>query len=65
MDCYFCKNNIEEIDFRETALLKRFISALAKIRPKQKTGLCAKHQRELARNIKRARQMGLMPYLPK
>lgn len=60
MDCYFCKRNIQEIDFKETFLLKRFISGLGKIRPKRKTGLCSTHQRTTATSIKRARHLGLL-----
>jgi len=61
MNCYFCQRNIREIDFRETEPLRRFISGLAKIRPRKRTGLCAKHQRKLAKAIKRARHLGLLP----
>jgi len=63
--CYFCQHNIKEIDFKDTELLKKFISGLAKIRPKRKTGTCASHQRKLARAIKRARYLGLLPFVPK
>lgn len=59
-DCFFCKKNIQEIDFKNTALLKRYISGLGKIRPRKKTGLCAKHQRRLSKAIKRARHLGLL-----
>lgn len=65
MDCYFCKKGIKEIDFRNTELLRRFVSGLGKIRPRKKTRLCAKHQRELAKVIKKARQMGLLSYTSK
>jgi len=65
MACYFCQRNIKEIDFKDTELLKRFISGLAKIRPKKRTGLCASHQRKLAKAIKRARHLGLLPYTSK
>ena len=65
MDCYFCKKEIQEIDFKNTNLLKRFISGLGKIRSRKKTGLCAKHQRKLARTIKRARTLGLLSYTSK
>jgi len=61
MDCFFCQRNLQEIDFKETELLRRFISGLAKIRPRKRTGLCAKHQRKLAKAIKRARHLGLLP----
>jgi len=62
MPCYFCQRNIEEIDFKNTELLNRFLSGLAKIRPKKRTAVCSKHQRKLARAIKRARHLGLLPY---
>jgi len=57
--CYFCTKNIREIDFRDTEILEKFISALGKIRGRKRTGVCAKHQRKLARAIKRARHLGL------
>ncbi|MCH7604550.1 30S ribosomal protein S18 [Patescibacteria group bacterium] len=60
MECYFCKRNIKEIEFQETALLKQFISGLGKIRPRRKTSLCAGHQRKITRAIKRARHIGLL-----
>ncbi|MDD5145545.1 MAG: 30S ribosomal protein S18 [Candidatus Pacebacteria bacterium] len=60
MACYFCQHNIREIDFKETDLLKRFISGLAKIKSKKRTGNCAKHQRKLSNAIKRARHLGLL-----
>ncbi|MCX6759816.1 MAG: 30S ribosomal protein S18 [Candidatus Nealsonbacteria bacterium] len=60
MNCYFCQRNIKEIDFKNTDLLKRFVSGLGKIRPKTRTGLCSKHQRHLSNAIKRARHLGLM-----
>jgi len=65
MPCYFCQRNIKEIDFKDTELLKRFISGLAKIRAKKRTGVCASHQRKLAKAIKRARILGLLPYTTK
>ena len=60
MACYFCFKNINETDYKNTELLKRFISGLGKIKPKTKTGLCAKHQRQLAKAVKRARHLGLL-----
>lgn len=65
MECYFCKHNIREIDYKNVLLLKRFISGLAKIRAKKRTGVCTKHQRQLARAIKRARYLALLPYTKK
>ena len=58
--CYFTKNKIDYIDVE---LLKRFISANGKIIPRRVTGTSAKYQRKLARAIKRARQMALLPYV--
>ncbi len=65
MECYFCRRNIKEIDFRNTTLLKGFISGLGKIKPRKKTGLCASHQRKLAKAIKYARHLGLLPFTTK
>lgn len=59
-NCYFCKRNIKEIDYKDTELLSRFIDELGKIKAPRYTGTCAKHQRKLAKAIKRARTMGLL-----
>ena len=59
--CYFTKNKIKEIDYKDVELLKRFINA--KIIPRRVTGTRAKYQRMLATAIKRARQMALLPYV--
>lgn len=61
--CYFTKNNIESIDYKDVELLRRFISANGKIIPRRVTGTKAKYQRMLASAIKRARQMALIPYV--
>ncbi|MBI4119802.1 MAG: 30S ribosomal protein S18 [Parcubacteria group bacterium] len=60
--CFFCSQNVKEIDYKETDLLRRFISAQSKIIDPKHTGTCATHQRRLARSIKRARFMGLLPF---
>ena len=61
--CYFTKNNITHIDYKDVELLKKFISPNGKIIPRRVTGTKAKYQRELAVAIKRARQMALLPYI--
>ena len=61
--CYFTKNNITYIDYKDVDLLKKFISPNGKIIPRRVTGTKAKYQRELAVAIKRARQMALLPYI--
>ncbi|MCD6412388.1 30S ribosomal protein S18 [bacterium] len=60
--CYFCSRNLKEIDYKDLAVLSRFISLQGKIYPRKKTGVCAKHQRKLAQAIKRARNLGLLPF---
>ena len=64
-ECYFCRRNIKEIDHKDTRTLRNYISGLAKIRPRKKTGLCAYHQRQLAKAVKRARFLGLLPFTSK
>ena len=61
--CYFTKNNITFIDYKDVELLKKFISANGKIIPRRVTGTSAKYQRMLATAIKRARQMAFLPYI--
>ena len=60
--CVFCgKDN--EISYKDTAKLKRYVSERGKILPRRITGNCAKHQRALTVAIKRARHVALMPYV--
>lgn len=59
--CYFDANKVEPV-FTEVAVLRKFTTERGKIIPASKSGICAKHQRGLARSIKRARQVGLLPY---
>ncbi len=54
---------MQEIDYKEVPLLKRFISSQAKIIDPKHTGVCAKHQRKLSSAIKRARFMALLPFV--
>ena len=58
--CYFCQQNVKEIDFKDTQLLKKFINELGKIKSRRKTGLCKYHQRKIAQAVKRARHLGLL-----
>ena len=61
--CYFTKNKITYIDYKEVELYKKFESANGKIIPRRVTGTSAKYQRQLAVAITRARQMRLLPYI--
>lgn len=63
MQCFFCSQNSKAVDYKEVELLKKFISSQAKIIDPRYTGICAKHQRMVARAIKRARVMGLLPFV--
>ncbi len=60
--CYFCANNINEIDYKDAENLRHFISSYMKILPRKRTGVCSWHQRKLALAIKRARVMALLPF---
>jgi small subunit ribosomal protein S18 len=62
-NCTFCKSDKIVLDYKDAKLLKRYIIERGKITPRRITGLCAKHQRHLALNIKRARQVALLPFL--
>lgn len=62
--CQFCVDRtLGEIDYKDVARLRKFISERAKIVPRRVTGTCAKHQRDLTTAIKRARQIALLPYV--
>ncbi len=61
--CRFCVQNVEEIDYKDVDLLQNFITDRGKIRTRNSSGNCAKHQRKLARAIKNARIMALLPFV--
>ena len=60
--CAFCAEKNETIDYKNVAKLRKYMTEKGKIIPRRTTGVCAKHQRELANAIKRARVMALLPY---
>ncbi|MEA5050258.1 MAG: 30S ribosomal protein S18 [Oscillospiraceae bacterium] len=62
--CQFCVDRqLENIDYKDAAHLRKFMSERGKIIPRRVTGTCAAHQRELTTAIKRARQIALLPYV--
>ncbi len=61
--CNFCVEKSEYIDYKDVAKLRKYLTESGKILPRRMTGVCARHQRELAVAIKRARQMALIPYV--
>jgi small subunit ribosomal protein S18 len=60
--CQFCTDKSVIIDYKQGEMLRRFVSEDGKIRPRRQTGTCARHQRELAVAIKRARHLALLPF---
>lgn len=61
--CHFSKNNIEQIDYKDIEALRKFMNPHGRMIARKRTGICAKHQRQLSQAIKRARFLGLLPYV--
>ncbi len=61
--CYFCTERIDHVDYKEVAVLRRYMSDRAKIRARRVSGNCPRHQRQVAVAIKNAREMALLPYV--
>ena len=62
-NCFFCKEHIAEIDYKNISQLRRYISERGKIRSRRITGACRRHQVQVAQAVKRAREMALLPYV--
>ncbi len=60
--CYFCVEKIDYVDYKDVAVLRRYVSDRSKIRSSRVTGNCVQHQRAVARAIKNARELALLPY---
>lgn len=60
--CFFCKEKVTYVDYKDTGLLRRFVSDRGKIRARRVTGTCQRHQRDVQLAVKNAREMSLMPY---
>ncbi len=60
--CQFCVDKVQDIDYKDVAKLRRYVSERAKILPRRITGTCAKHQRQLTSAIKCARHIALLPF---
>jgi small subunit ribosomal protein S18 len=61
--CQFCADKNLHIDYKNVDMLKRYVTEDGKIRPRRQTGTCARHQRELAGAVKRARHIALLPFV--
>ena len=62
-NCYFCREKIDEVDYKNANQLRRYVSEKGKIRSRRITGACRRHQRQVAVAVKRAREMALLPYV--
>jgi len=61
--CNFCADKVDEVDFKDTIKLKRYLTERGKIIPRRITGNCAYHQRKVTNAVKRARENALIPYI--
>jgi len=61
--CAFCKDHVQWVDYKDVAMLRRFISERGKIRSRRVTGNCRQHQRDVQVAIKTARELALLPYV--
>ena len=62
-NCFFCKDKVDEVDYKNVNQLRRYISEKGKIRSRRITGACRRHQRQVSVAVKRAREMALLPYV--
>ncbi len=63
LKCPLCESGVKEVTFKDVYQLKKFTSVRGKIISTEKSGVCAKHQRQVTKAIKRARTVGLLPYV--
>jgi small subunit ribosomal protein S18 len=61
--CPYCRDKVEQVDYKDVSMLRRFISDRGKIRSRRITGACRRHQSQVARAVKRARELALLPYV--
>ena len=61
--CPYCRDKLDTIDYKDVPSLRRALSDKGKIRSSRVTGCCRRHQSQLARAVKRAREIGLLPYV--
>jgi small subunit ribosomal protein S18 len=61
--CPYCKEKIEQVDWKDVDMLRRFVSERGKIRSRRISGTCRRHQNQVQRAVKRARELALLPYV--
>jgi small subunit ribosomal protein S18 len=62
-NCHFCREKVEEVDYKNLTQFRRYISEQGKIRSRRMTGACRRHQMQVGSAVKRAREMALVPYV--
>ena len=62
-ECFFKRNNIKHVDYKDTEILRKFLNPHGRLLSRRRTGVSAVNQRKLATAVKRARFMGLLPYI--
>jgi small subunit ribosomal protein S18 len=62
-NCFFCREKVDEVDYKNVNQLRRYISEKGKIRSRRITGACRRHQVQVGVAVKRAREMALLPYV--
>lgn len=60
--CQFCKDKAEHVDYKDSQMLRKFMTDRGKIKPRRVTGNCAQHQHQMSMAVKRAREVALLPY---
>ncbi len=61
--CPYCRDKVDQVDYKDFVALRRFISDRGKIRSRRITGACRRHQSQIARAVERARELALLPYV--
>jgi small subunit ribosomal protein S18 len=61
--CQHCRDKVEQVDYKDVAALRKFVSEKGKIRSRRITGACRRHQSQIATAVKRARELALLPYV--
>ena len=61
--CQHCRDKVDQVDYKDVSALRRLISDRGKIRSRRITGACRRHQSQVARAVKRARELALLPYV--
>jgi len=61
--CQHCRDKVDQVDYKDVVSLRKFVSEKGKIRSRRITGACRRHQVQIARAVKRARELALLPYV--